>query len=102
VSGRTPGTPLSPGSVPTIGTPDGPVSGRTFGTPMPQPSVPSASISGETVATMQPHAPAAAGVVTPPASREVYRWIDERGVVNLTDQLYAVPERYRALTRGHR
>jgi hypothetical protein len=58
---------------------------------MPQPSVPSASVLS--------NAATPARATTPPARRAIYRWIDERGVANFTDQLHAIPERYRAQVR---
>jgi hypothetical protein len=62
---------------------------------------PSASISSAPVAATSPNATAPTGTMATPAARDVYRWTDERGVTNWTDQLYAVPERYRADARRH-
>ncbi|MFQ5851738.1 MAG: TIGR02281 family clan AA aspartic protease [Candidatus Binatia bacterium] len=32
----------------------------------------------------------------PPRSAELFRWVDERGVVHFTDNLHNIPEKYRA------
>src|SRR5262249_51967355 len=43
------------------------------------------------------YAPPPGGGTSSPAPRsQLYRWIDEEGVVHLTDNLETVPERYRA------
>ena len=28
-------------------------------------------------------------------AQEIYRWVDEKGIVNFTDNLYSIPEKYR-------
>jgi hypothetical protein len=38
-------------------------------------------------------------LLAPPASADIYRWEDESGVIHFTDDLSAIPAKYRAKTR---